>query len=80
VVAIVLKPDIGTRQAGLDRRTRVTMQRAKGNTRASTIEPAAKAVKVFTSIGELERKRKAEDSTTEQVAQLKELVYRLLKS
>jgi hypothetical protein len=47
--------------------TRVTRQRAKGNTRASTIEPAAKAIKVFTSIGELERKRKAEDSTTEQV-------------
>jgi hypothetical protein len=60
--------------------TRVTRQRAKGNTRASTSEPAAKAVKVFTSTGELERKRKAEDGTTEQVAQLKELVYRLLKS
>jgi hypothetical protein len=58
----------------------VTRQRAKGNTRASTSEPAAKAVKVFTSTGKLERKRKAEDGTTEEVAQLKELVYRLLKS
>jgi hypothetical protein len=60
--------------------TRVMRQRAKGNTRVSTIEPAAKAIKVFTSTGELERKRKAEDSTIEQVTQLKELVYRLLKS
>jgi hypothetical protein len=50
---------------------RVIRQRAKGNCRVSTSEPAAKAVKVFTYIGELERKRKAEDSTTEQVAQLK---------
>jgi hypothetical protein len=53
---------------------RVIRQRAKGNTRASTSEPAAKPVKVFTSTGELERKRKAEDGTTEQVTQLKELV------
>jgi hypothetical protein len=37
--------------------TRVTRQRAKGNTRASTSEPAAKAIKVFTSTGELERKK-----------------------
>jgi hypothetical protein len=48
--------------------TRVTRQRAKGNSRASTSEPAAKAVKVFTAAGELERKRKAEEGTTEQVA------------
>ena len=60
--------------------TRVTRQRAKGNSRASTSEPAAKAAKVFTAAGELERKRKAEEEITEQVAQLKELVYRLLRS
>jgi hypothetical protein len=60
--------------------TRVTRQRAKGNSRASTSEPAAKAAKVFTAAGELNRKRKAEEGTTEQVAQLKELVYRLLRS
>jgi predicted RNA-binding Zn ribbon-like protein len=58
----------------------VIRQRAKGNTRTSTNEPAAKAVKVSTSTGEIERKRKAEDGTTEQVTQLKELVHRLLKS
>jgi hypothetical protein len=58
----------------------VTRQRAKGNSRASTSEPAAKAAKVFTAASELERKRKAEEGTTEQVAQLKELVYRLLRS
>jgi hypothetical protein len=60
--------------------TRVTRQRAKGNSRADTSEPPAKAAKVFTAAGELERKRKAEEGTTEQVAQLKELVYRLLRS
>jgi hypothetical protein len=32
--------------------TRVTRQRAKGNTRTSTSESAVKAVKVFTSTGE----------------------------
>jgi hypothetical protein len=37
--------------------TRVTRQKAKSNSRASTSEPAAKAVKVFTTAGELERKR-----------------------
>lgn len=58
----------------------MTRQRAKGNSRAGTSEPAAKAAKVFTAVGELERKRKAEEGTTEQVAQLKELVYRLLRS
>jgi hypothetical protein len=31
--------------------TRVTSQRAKGNSRASTSEPAAKAAKVFTTAG-----------------------------
>jgi hypothetical protein len=40
---------------------RVTKQRAKGNIRASTSEPAAKAVKVFTAALELERERKAEE-------------------
>ena len=58
----------------------MTRQRVKGNSRAGTSEPAAKAAKVFTAVGELERKRKAEEGTTEQVAQLKELVYRLLRS
>jgi hypothetical protein len=48
--------------------TRVTRQRAKGNSRASTSKPAAKAAKVFTAAGELERKQKAEEGTTEQVA------------
>jgi hypothetical protein len=48
--------------------TRVTRQRVKGNSRASTSEPAVKAAKVFTATGELERKRKAEEGTTEQVA------------
>jgi hypothetical protein len=57
----------------------VKRQRAKGNGRASTSEPAAKAGKVFTAAGELERKRKAK-GTTAQVAQLKELVHRLLTS
>jgi hypothetical protein len=46
---------------------RVIRQRAKGNTRVSTSELALKAIKVFTSIGELERKRKAEDGTTEHI-------------
>jgi hypothetical protein len=58
----------------------MTRQRGKGNSRASTSEPAAKAVKVFTAAGGLERKRKAEEGTTEQLAQLKEPVYRLLKN
>jgi hypothetical protein len=40
---------------------------SKGQYQASTIEPAAKAIKVFTSIGKLERKRKVEDGTIEQV-------------
>jgi hypothetical protein len=43
-------------------------QRAEGDSRASTSEPVAKAAKVFTAAGELERKRKAEEGTTEQVA------------
>jgi hypothetical protein len=60
--------------------TRITRQRAKGNIRANTSEPAAKAIKVFASTGELKRKRKAEYGTTEQVAQLKELVHRLLRN
>jgi hypothetical protein len=42
----------------------------KGRCTASTSEPAVKAVKVFTAVSELERKRKAEEGTTEQVAQL----------
>jgi hypothetical protein len=58
----------------------VTRQRGRGAGRASTGEPAAKIVKVFTSVGEPERKRKAEEGTAEQVAQLKELVHRLLGS
>ena len=60
--------------------TRVTRQRGRGASSASTGEPAAKIVKVFTSVGEAERKRKAEEGTAEQVAQLKELVHRLLGS
>jgi hypothetical protein len=43
----------------------VTRQRAKGNSRASTSEPVVKAVKVFTAAREVERKRKAEEGTTE---------------
>jgi hypothetical protein len=42
----------------------VTRQRAKGDSRASTSEPVAKAAKVFTAAGELERKRKAKEGTT----------------
>jgi hypothetical protein len=60
--------------------TRVTRQRGRGTSRVSTGEPAAKIVKVFASTGEPERKRKAEEGITEQVAELKELVYRLLES
>jgi hypothetical protein len=48
--------------------TRAMRQRAEGDSRASTSEPVAKAAKVFTAAGELERKRKAEEGTTEQVA------------
>jgi hypothetical protein len=55
------------RRRGTGRWTRETRQRAKGNTRVSTSEPAVKAIKVLTSIGELERKGKVEDGTTEQV-------------
>lgn len=58
----------------------MTRQKAKGNGRAGISESAAKAAKIFTAAGELERKRKAEEGTTEQIAQLKELVYRLLRS
>jgi hypothetical protein len=58
----------------------VTRQKAKRESRVGTSEPVRKAAKVFTAAGELERKRKAEKGTTEQVAQLKKLVYRLLKS
>ena len=61
--------EVGKRAADEGRGwTRVTRQRAKGNSRASTSEPAAKAAKVFTAAGELESKRKAEEGTTEQVA------------
>jgi hypothetical protein len=60
--------------------TRVTRQRGRVASGVSTGEPAAKIVKVFTSVGEPERKRKAEERTAEQVAQLKELVYELLES
>jgi hypothetical protein len=44
---------------------------AMGNSRASTSEPVVKAAKIFTAAGELERKRKVEEGTTKQVAQLK---------
>jgi hypothetical protein len=60
--------------------TRVTGQSVRWSIRAGTSEPAAKTVKVFTTAGELKRKRKAEEGTAEQVAQLKGLVHRLLKS
>jgi hypothetical protein len=48
--------------------TRVTRQRAKGDSKANTNEPLVKAAKVFTAASELERKQKAEEGTTEQVA------------
>jgi hypothetical protein len=50
-------PEVGKRAVDDGGRwTRVTRQRPKGDSRASTSEPAAKVVKVFTAAGELERK------------------------
>jgi hypothetical protein len=46
----------------------VTQQRAKGNSRASTSEPVVKAAKVLTAASKLERKQKAKEGTTKQVA------------
>jgi hypothetical protein len=60
--------------------TRVTRQRVRGAIRASTSEPAARIVKVYTAVGELGRKRKVEYENTQQVVQLQDLVYRLLES